>query len=248
MCRWIRQLRSFTSLPILIMHANVPSPERLMNATALRLQLHRVSLLVVEPPGTLPWYREQYTKLHAWSLPCRQVAYLDYDGFAVRNMDSIFDECGTSPLCAVADTMTPINPKYRGKYFNGGVLVLRPNNGTYEQLLREAEADAKAKRARWFAEQGFLNQRYRGQVKLLPNGYNVMGASLERGLKQEQWRRMHPERDFFVHEKVYKLGAQQRRALGLGLEEAFAGLHDSRGRLIRDDPATAEKGAWRAWC
>jgi hypothetical protein len=31
-------------------------------------------VLVVNPPGTLPWYKEQYTKLHAWSLPCRQVA------------------------------------------------------------------------------------------------------------------------------------------------------------------------------
>ena len=71
---WIRRLRSFTALPIVIMHANMPSPKRLMNATAYRLQLHRVSLLIVEPPGTLPWYREQYTKLHAWSLPCRQVA------------------------------------------------------------------------------------------------------------------------------------------------------------------------------
>ena len=71
---WLRRMRRFTALPIVVMHANVPSPRRLMNATALRLQLHRVGLLVVDPPGTLPWYKEQYTKLHAWSLPCRQVA------------------------------------------------------------------------------------------------------------------------------------------------------------------------------
>ena len=115
---WLRRMRRFTALPIVVMHANVPSPRRLMNATAhqpvdggllvachgrppwphrkarprsttltiprpprhstptqaLRLQLRRVGLLVVNPPGTLPWYKEQYTKLHAWSLPCRQVA------------------------------------------------------------------------------------------------------------------------------------------------------------------------------
>lgn len=106
---WLRRMRRFTALPIVIMHANVPSPRRLMNATAhqpvesavlvahlspwplrpalqlratptqtLRIQLHRVGLLIVDPPGTLPWYREQYTKLHAWSLPCRQVARLGH--------------------------------------------------------------------------------------------------------------------------------------------------------------------------
>ena len=37
-------------------------------------------------------------------------------------MDEIFDECGGAPFCAVADTMTPINPKYRGRYLNGGAV------------------------------------------------------------------------------------------------------------------------------
>ena len=123
-----------------------------MNATALRLQLHRVGLLVVDPPGTLPWYKEQYTKLHAWSLPCRQVAYFDYDGFPLRNMDTIFDECGDAPFCAVADTMTPINPKYRGRYFNGGVLVLRPSATTYAHLLSEADRPSEESgRGEWSA-------------------------------------------------------------------------------------------------
>ena len=139
-----------------------------MNATAQQVQLQRVNLLVVNPPGTMAQYKEQYTKLHAWSLPCRQVACapsdciwiaiasgwcplpnrlvrhladFDYDGFALRNIDSIFDECGASSFCAVPDTMTPINPKARGTYFNGGALVLRPNRTTYERLLRGAEAD-----------------------------------------------------------------------------------------------------------
>ena len=92
-----------------------------------------------------------------------QVAYFDYDGFPLRNMDEIFDECGGAPFCAVADTMTPINPKYRGRYLNGGVLVLRPNVTTYEHLLREAKVDARSRRARWYAEQGFLNHVFAGQ-------------------------------------------------------------------------------------
>ena len=31
---WLRRMRRFTALPIVVMHANVPSPRRLMNATA----------------------------------------------------------------------------------------------------------------------------------------------------------------------------------------------------------------------
>jgi hypothetical protein len=138
-----------------------------------------------------------------------QVAYFDYDGFPLRNMDEIFDECGGAPFCAVADTMTPINPKYRGRYLNGGVLVLRPNVTTYEHLLREAKFDARSRRARWYAEQGFLNTHYRNWSHL-PAGYNVMGVSVGRGVQ--------PERDYFVHEKFYKLGPRQRRALGLDSE------------------------------
>ena len=33
---WLRRMRRFTALPIVVMHANVPSPRRLMNATAHR--------------------------------------------------------------------------------------------------------------------------------------------------------------------------------------------------------------------
>lgn len=167
-------------------------------------------------------------------------ADLDYDGFPLRNMDSIFDECGDSPFCAVADTMTPINPKYRGQYFNGGVLVLRPNATMYAHLLREAEADASAKRARWYAEQGFLNTHFRASAKRLPGGYNVMGASLDRGLPQKRWKRVRLERDFFVHEKYYKLSLLQRRLMGLEAEDLPA--VDSRGEPL---PTPSEKARTR---
>ena len=76
-------------------------------------------------------------------------ADLDYDGFALRNMDSVFDACGASTFCAVPDTMTPINPKVRGTYFNGGALILRPNRTTYEHLLRGAEADVQPSAHKW---------------------------------------------------------------------------------------------------
>ena len=62
----------------------------------------------------------------------------------------------------------------RGKRFNGGVIVLRPNATTYRRLLAEAaaiqgppepraeaERDAKARRAKYYAEQARLGPRPR---------------------------------------------------------------------------------------
>ena len=72
-----------------------------------------------------------------------------------------------------------------------------------------------------------LNTHFRGW-RPLPAGYNVMGASLDRGRPQSKWR-VHPEHDFFVHEKAYKLGPTQRRLLGLG-DEAFPPV-DGKGQL-----------------
>ena len=177
-------------------------------------------------------------------------ADLDYDGFPLRNMDSIFDECGDSPFCAVADTMTPINPKYRGQYFNGGVLVLRPNATTYAHLLREAEADASAERARWYAEQGFLNTHFRASAKRLPGGYNVMGASLDRGLPQKRWKRVRLERDFFVHRAYVAMGQSSVRGGGAGEEGVGSGRADRplRGAGGRVGAAGRRQNAFALLC
>lgn len=43
---WLRRMRRFSSLPIVVMHSNVPSPRRLMNATAHR-PVESVVLVVV---------------------------------------------------------------------------------------------------------------------------------------------------------------------------------------------------------
>ena len=45
----------------------------------------------------------QNTKLHAWTLPCSELALLDYDTIPLRNPDAIFDACAQHPLCAAPD-------------------------------------------------------------------------------------------------------------------------------------------------
>ena len=53
---WAARLRRFTSLPIVVMHAfPTAEAEALLDASRLRLQLQRIDLVVVDPPGTPPW-------------------------------------------------------------------------------------------------------------------------------------------------------------------------------------------------
>ena len=53
-----------------------------------RLQLSRVKLIRGPYWSMQPWYRNMHTKYEAWNLPCKRVAFMDYDGFPLRNLDS----------------------------------------------------------------------------------------------------------------------------------------------------------------
>lgn len=136
---------------------------------------------------------------------------------ALRTPDGIFAECGARPFCAVADTSSPLvgraMKRLRGSLFNGGVLVLRPDAATHARLLCGAREDALRPRARWFAEQGFLNAAFSNWTRL-PPGYNRQGAWFERKKNRSEWR-ADPERDVFVHEKLWRLSPVQRSAFGL---------------------------------
>ena len=74
-----------------------------------------IELLPVVGRGTMPWYRQMYSKIHAWALPCAHVLYTDYDGWPVRSLDDAFGLCGRAPLCAVGDTVTPISKLRRAR-------------------------------------------------------------------------------------------------------------------------------------
>lgn len=175
---WVRMLSRVTALPIFVMHdANLNLSSVFEPDLSARIVPWPVEMLIVEPRGTLRWYRHQFTKMHAWALPCQQAAYLDYDGFALQPMDSIFRSCGAAEFCAAADWVTPMKNAHRGKRFNGGVLVLRPNATTHAWLLRAAAAEAQARRARfYYAEQGALNSLFEGRWRRLDDPYNVQAT------------------------------------------------------------------------
>ena len=142
---WANRMLHFQRLPIYVMHANIRVSE-IFDQTVDpegRLNFVRVPLIHAATNQTQPRYRLQWTKLHAWNLPCQRVALLDYDGWPTQRLDSIFDACedDNAALCACPDPTSwsiathnaqrargGLQPRSRGHpYFNGGVLVLRPN-------------------------------------------------------------------------------------------------------------------------
>ena len=128
---WASRMLNTTSLPVYVMHDNSTAAalrKLPLSAAGRAVVPWPIELIRVSPPGTKSQYRHQYSKLHAWALPCTTVACArrraalpapprapshhsllprnadtDYDGFPLRNMDGIFDACGEAPFCGVAD-------------------------------------------------------------------------------------------------------------------------------------------------
>ena len=158
---WARLLLNRTALPVFVMHAGLGEIDfaRLFDAsTASRLSFRRVSLVHGGYWGAYQHYRLMHTKLHAWDLPCAQAAFLDYDTIPLRNMDAVFDACGSAELCGTVDRVYPGWTRRAARVINAGMMVLRPNRTTHRWLLEAAEADGRQHTRRMLAEQGFLSQ------------------------------------------------------------------------------------------
>lgn len=171
---WAARLANTTELPIFVMHTYAGARVLLQSVDAEfpgRLHYWPVNIVHGGFWGKWPWYRFVHTKLHAWALPCRQVAFLDYDGIPLRNLDSVFDQCGeSSPLCACEDHVTP--HKVGLRLPNAGMLVLRTNHSAHQFLLQEAETEARTSKTRYHAEQGFLNSHF-PSWRSMSDGYNI---------------------------------------------------------------------------
>ena len=151
-----------TRLPIFVMHAVVdpravlgPLLDCRSDIRGGQIHLREVSLIL--GPTRPDWlhYRYQYTKLHAWALPCQQVVYLDYDLVPLRSPDNLFDLCGSRALCGTQDVTTPKSKNYR-VVINGGLLVIRPNRTLYRTLVHKAAWEVRRHVVRLLVEQGFL--------------------------------------------------------------------------------------------
>ena len=166
-----------------------------------------------------PWYRLVHTKLHAWALPCRQVAFLDYDGVALRKLDAVFDACGADEaLCACQDRV--VTKRAGLRLPNAGMLVLRRNTTAHRLLIAAAADEARRGRQRLYFEQGFLNTKY-PRWKELPIGFNLPYYTLKRqqeaqhaSVSQTVRNVLNDSSLFFLHQPLRHMPSELASSLG----------------------------------
>lgn len=140
-------------------------------------------------------YSSMLTKLHLWSLTeYDQIIYYDCDFIFQGNPESAFGQCSWSSLCATPDTgISDFNKAIRpGTYFNGGFLVLRPNEKRYKFLL----ANKHQAEGKFFVEQDLLNRLYKGKWGALDQSYNLMHCYREKNISSQV---------IAIHEKMWIL-------------------------------------------
>ena len=147
-------------------------------------------------------FAEVWTKLGVWRLTeFERLVVLDADMLVTRNMDELFDlpladdeiaachacRCNPNRIASYPASWTPVGCAYThleaaggnptapvpDPYFNGGTLVLRPDEAVFQALVGEL-ASVEDLTAYVFAEQDFLNAHFRGRWVALPYVYNAL--------------------------------------------------------------------------
>lgn len=144
-------------------------PNRLNHSTLHRCRKagwHLWPVDRIDPPRfaiIYPRFRDQYTKLRIWSLiDYDRVLYLDADTLVIRDINelftrTIFEDDQDGLLAAVEDVWQgQIGPN-----FNAGVLLIRPNQTIFEDML--VKMHNMAAYGSYWAEQGFLNWYFKGR-------------------------------------------------------------------------------------
>lgn len=104
----------------------------------------------------------------------------------LRDPTPAFDICGDAAFCATGDTGISgfyyskdrnHRPRNERNYFNGGLLLLRPNATLFHELL----ARRAACEGTFFGDQDCLNDWFRGRWEPLPFEFNLMHAATRDG-------------------------------------------------------------------
>ena len=147
-------------------------------------------------------FAEVWTKLGVWRLTeFERLVVLDADMLVTQDMDELFDlaldddeiaachacRCNPNRIATYPASWTPAGCAYTylagadpasevevsDPYFNGGILVIRPDQAVFDALVGELAAVDDLSRY-VFAEQDFLNEHFRGRWVALPYVYNAL--------------------------------------------------------------------------
>lgn len=208
---FVQLLLNHTRLPLFVMHNDAVDPVPVLDGRVPHgllhgphAQVHPFEVEVIKPPVRASimhrHYESTYTKLHAWRLPCHQVAFIDYDMITLRSPDGVFDICEDARLCAVRDGNSA-----EIESFNSALFVFKPDNLTYLNLRSLLDGSAGALSVRpLVGDQDLLNQAFPNWEEL-PRRYNVQGTA--------HGKPYDVNTDVLVHEKFYMLPPALRAQL-----------------------------------
>ena len=142
--------------------------KRTVQGLASRLDMH-TSFLDVQNPAqsteaAMHARKGTYTKFHIWRLPYLYVAYLDSDILVQSNPAGLFYALATGGELAYCGR--------KGGYFNSGVMTLRPDSNTFDELVHLIHKGGRFTTDP--TEQDLLIQLFRArQTVVLPDLYNI---------------------------------------------------------------------------
>jgi hypothetical protein len=171
----------------------VLAPENALGAESfaafrpLGVHVHRIPA----SPAPIPkHWSAQFYKLYAFRLTMyERVLLVDADTLATTNVDDVFEQCGDADVCASKNPGRLPTSRMQAtigveKYANGGMFVLTPNVGMFDDMYRLVEESGTC--CKWAFEQDFFNWYFWGKrgmfagrtVRLLPWGhYNTYPAT-----------------------------------------------------------------------
>jgi len=177
---------SGTSRPLVVIVTGQPSAALRAMAVCLNVTLVQMEPIANPYHRTL-WtrrYTRVFSKLNIWRLPARRVIYLDSDTIVLKNIDELF---APGPEFMAAEDC----PLVCLHHFNAGMMVIRPSNATFQDML------AKVGRVADFddGDQGFLSE-YFGEAwagdARLDGKYNTICWNLRRpGVKLSEVKVIH---------------------------------------------------------
>jgi alpha-N-acetylglucosamine transferase len=181
-------------------------------------------------------FAEVWTKLAVWRLTeFERLVVLDADMLVTQNMDELFTvalgdgqiaachacRCNPNKIPSYPASWTPEGCHYThltragagtrsrepDAYFNGGTLVLRPDEAVFGDLLAELAGVEDLTRYP-FAEQDFLNERFRGRWRALPYVYNALKTLPSQ--HPALWDRAAVKNLHFIIDKPWESGLDPR--------------------------------------
>ncbi|KAL1919202.1 uncharacterized protein VTP21DRAFT_2584 [Calcarisporiella thermophila] len=156
-------------------------------------KLHSVDEIDLPESGVKDAFRDNFLKLHLWNFTeFDALVYLDADTIVRDNIQELFrlvdrDSYLNKEGFEFASALD--NYGSLSQDFNAGVMVIRPNQDVYLELMRLYKLTDNYN-AYW-AEQGFLNEYFRFRYIHLPEQYNFNVAFWER--QKLAWERFESE-------------------------------------------------------